>query len=226
MEQLIPENTPLQHLLDLGTNLNEKVLRQFLGGFGFTKDTVTQPVKNFSGGEKARLILAMLVFQKPNLLVLDEPTNHLDLDMREELSLALQTFSGAVLLVSHDRHLLQTVVDELWLIQDKKVKRFDGDLNDYTKLLANDGDTINRAKAKQTSTAPIQRTKQNSDLKKIEKLLSAHYARKTEIEAELSKINMKDNPTRFAELIAEFTAEDDKIKKLESDWMKLCETTI
>jgi ATP-binding cassette subfamily F protein 3 len=223
MEQLIPDNTPLQHLMDFGTNLNEKVLRQFLGGFGFTKDTVTQPVKNFSGGEKARLILAMLVFQKPNLLVLDEPTNHLDLDMREELSLALQTFSGAVLIVSHDRHLLQTVVDELWLIQDKKVKRFDGDLNDYTKLLANDGDTVNRAKAKQTSASPAKQTKQNSDLKKIEKSLNTHYERKKEIEAELSKINMQDNPTRFAELIAEFTAEDDKIKKLESDWIKLCE---
>ncbi len=106
-------------------------MRNYLGGFGFKGERVDEPVEPFSGGEKARLVLALLVYQKPNLLLLDEPTNHLDLQMRHALSVALQGFTGAMVIVSHDRHLLKTVTDELVIVHDGKAEEFDGDLDDY-----------------------------------------------------------------------------------------------
>ena len=113
----------------------ESSLRGYLGGFGFTGDRVEEPVAPFSGGEKARLVLALLIFQKPNLLLLDEPTNHLDLEMRHALSMALQEFVGAMVIVSHDRHLLKSVTDQLVLVDNGNVDTFDGDLDDYAKSL-------------------------------------------------------------------------------------------
>jgi ATP-binding cassette subfamily F protein 3 len=135
LEQLVPEQTALQHLRLLDKNAREASLRAFLGGFGFTGDRVEEPVAPFSGGEKARLVLALLIYQKPNLLLLDEPTNHLDLEMRHALSMALQEFVGAMVLVSHDRHLLKSVTDQLILVDNGKADAFDGDLDDYTKRL-------------------------------------------------------------------------------------------
>lgn len=129
--------SPLLHLQRLATKEKEKeqALRDFLGRFGFNGDRVKQVVEPFSSGEKARLALALLVWQKPNLLLLDEPTNHLDIDMREALIIALQFFAGAVVVVSHDRHLLRTVVDELYIVHDGKIATFDGDLDDYQRYL-------------------------------------------------------------------------------------------
>ncbi len=135
LEALDIEATPLLHLQRLAPKASEQALRNYLGGFGFRGDTVLAPVAPFSGGEKARLALALVVWQKPNLLLLDEPTNHLDLDMREALVFAIQAFKGAVVLVSHDRHLLSTVVDEFYLVRGGKVAPFDGDLEDYHKIL-------------------------------------------------------------------------------------------
>jgi len=117
----------------------EQVLRDFLAGFGFRGERVFEPCAPFSGGEKARLVLALICFRRPNLLLLDEPTNHLDLDMRESLAFALQDFSGAVVLVAHDRHLLRTVADELWLVAADHARPFDGDLDDYASWLVQDG---------------------------------------------------------------------------------------
>jgi len=123
------------HLQRLSPEAKEQELRNFLGGFGFQGDEVLAAVGRFSGGEKARLALAMIAWKKPNLLLLDEPTNHLDLEMRHALTLALQGFSGAVIVVSHDRHLLNNTVDEYWLVADGKVQDFDGDLSDYAHWL-------------------------------------------------------------------------------------------
>src|SRR5690606_40590811 len=109
----------------------EQELRDFLGSFRFVGDMVTQPVGLMSGGEKARLVLALLVWQRPNLLLLDEPTNHLDLTTREALSMALNSFEGTLMLVSHDRALLRAVCDEFWLVGRGRVEPFDGDLDDY-----------------------------------------------------------------------------------------------
>ncbi len=135
LEQLDAGQSALQHLRLLDKKSRESELRGYLGGFGFTGDRVEEPVAPFSGGEKARLVLALLIFQKPNLLLLDEPTNHLDLEMRHALSMALQEFSGAMVIVSHDRHLLKSVTDQLILVDHGKVDTFEGDLDDYARRL-------------------------------------------------------------------------------------------
>ncbi len=133
------DDGPLMHMVrlarDVGPPGREQELRDFLGSFRFVGDMVNQAVGSLSGGEKARLVLAMLVWQRPNLLLLDEPTNHLDLDTREALSMALNEFEGTVMLVSHDRALLREVCDEFWLVAKGKVEPFDGDLDDYQKWL-------------------------------------------------------------------------------------------
>ena len=136
LEQLRPEWTPLEHLRHEYPQVPEQELRDFLGGFGFVGDMALSPVAPFSGGEKARLALALLVYRRPNLLLLDEPTNHLDLDMRDALALALQDFEGAMVVVSHDRHMLRTTADRLWLVHGGRVEEFPDSLDDYPRWLA------------------------------------------------------------------------------------------
>ena len=149
---------PLEHMVrlarDVGPPGREQELRDFLGQFRFAGDMVSQQVGSLSGGEKARLVLAMLVWQRPNLLLLDEPTNHLDLNTREALSLALNEFEGTVMLVSHDRALLREVCDEFWLVADGVVKPFDGDLDDYQRWLLDQSREAARAAKKGTAPAP------------------------------------------------------------------------
>ena len=139
MDVLRPDEGPLMHMIrlakEVSPNAREQELRDFLGQFRFVGDMVNQEVGSLSGGEKARLVLAMLVWQRPNLLLLDEPTNHLDLQTREALSMALNEFEGTVMLVSHDRALLREVCDEFWLVADGKLAPFDGDLDDYQRWL-------------------------------------------------------------------------------------------
>jgi len=136
LEVLRLDETPLQHMQRIDARTREQELRDFLGGFDFSGDMAVSQVANFSGGERARLALALVVWERPNLLLLDEPTNHLDLEMREALALALQEFEGAMVLVSHDRHLLRTTTDTLALVADGRVQPFDGDLDDYRDWLA------------------------------------------------------------------------------------------
>jgi ATP-binding cassette subfamily F protein 3 len=143
LDVLHPNDNPLEHMIRLAKELGpnsgepsrEQDLRNYLGTFNFTGDMVKQAVGTMSGGEKARLVLAMIVWQRPNLLLLDEPTNHLDLATREALSMALNEFEGTVMLVSHDRALLRAVCDEFWMVGRGKVEPFDGDLDDYQKYL-------------------------------------------------------------------------------------------
>ena len=143
LDVLRPQDTPLEHMVRLARETGqaaseaarEQQLRNFLGGFNFPGEMVTQPVGQFSGGEKARLVLAMIVWQRPNLLLLDEPTNHLDLNTREALAVALNEFEGTLMLVSHDRALLRSVCDEFWLVARGGVTPFDGDLEDYQRYL-------------------------------------------------------------------------------------------
>jgi ATP-binding cassette subfamily F protein 3 len=130
------DSSPLQHLARLAPQTREQELRNYLGGFGFGGDRVMDTVEPMSGGEKARLALALIVWQKPNLLLLDEPSNHLDVETREALTTALAEFGGSMLLVSHDRHLLRTTVDSFWIVTDGGVQEFDGDLEDYRDWLA------------------------------------------------------------------------------------------
>ncbi|MFN3860066.1 MAG: ATP-binding cassette domain-containing protein [Roseateles sp.] len=157
LDVLRPDEGPLEHMVRLAREVGpagrEQELRDFLGQFRFTGDMVNQRVGSLSGGEKARLVLAMLVWQRPNLLLLDEPTNHLDLNTREALSMALNEFEGTVMLVSHDRALLREVCDEFWLVADGVVKPFDGDLDDYQRWLLDQSKEAARAAKKQPAAA-------------------------------------------------------------------------
>ncbi|MFD1008882.1 ABC transporter ATP-binding protein [Oceanisphaera ostreae] len=148
LESLHLDSSPLMHLSRIDPKASEQSLRDYLGGFDFRGDKVKDPVGPFSGGEKARLVLALIVYQKPNLLLLDEPTNHLDLDMREALTMALQYFEGAMVIVSHDRHLLRATTDEFYLVDNGKVQPFDGDIEDYHQWL------VAQDKASQPESSP------------------------------------------------------------------------
>jgi ATP-binding cassette, subfamily F, member 3 len=140
LEQLDPDASALLHVQRLAQSLgqrpSEQEQRDYLAGYGFRGNRVFEKVAPFSGGEKARLALALVAYTRPNLLLLDEPTNHLDLEMRQALAMALQDYTGAVVLVSHDRHLLTTVSDRFLLVSDGRVRDFDGDLDDYARWLA------------------------------------------------------------------------------------------
>lgn len=137
LEELDDKLSPLQTIQALSPKEREQTIRDFLGGFNFIGDLALNPITHFSGGEKARLALAKLVWKKPNLLLLDEPTNHLDLNMRAAIEMALQTYEGALILISHDRHLLRTAVDDFYLVYKGEVKPFTGDLSDYHQWLMN-----------------------------------------------------------------------------------------
>ena len=197
------DDGPLAHMIrlarDVGPPGREQELRDFLGTFRFTGEMAAQPVGSLSGGEKARLVLAMLVWQRPNLLLLDEPTNHLDLDTREALSMALNEFEGSVMLVSHDRALLREVCDEFWLVADGGVRPFDGDLDDYQRWLldaARDHAKALReaAKPKAGPAAQPSRQRPGDDAKPlqkqialIEQALEARNAERATIEARLHR---------------------------------------
>ena len=134
---------------------DEQKIRDHLGSFGFQGDRAFEPVARFSGGEKARLTLALLVARRPNLLLLDEPTNHLDIEMRQALTVALQSFEGGMVVVSHDRHLIKSVADTLWLVADGKLQEFAGDLDDYQRWLRSRGSAAPAGAA--TKAAPPRR---------------------------------------------------------------------
>ena len=156
IERLRPDDTPIGHVTRLAREINSRAkegeLRAFLGRFDFSGDMAVSKIAPFSGGEKARLALAMIVFRRPNLLLLDEPTNHLDLEMRESLTMALAQFDGTLILVSHDRHLLRSTADEFILVADGKVEPFNGDLDDYRQWL----EQRTRAAARQAAKAQPQ----------------------------------------------------------------------
>ncbi|MBE1300443.1 MAG: ATP-binding cassette domain-containing protein [Alteromonadaceae bacterium] len=164
LEHLHLSSSPLEHLRTLDPQAKEQFLRDFLGGFGFHGDQALEPVEPMSGGEKARLALALVVYQRPNLLLLDEPTNHLDLTSRTALTLALQEYPGAIILVSHDRFLLEAVCDDFYLVAERTVTPFDGDLNDYQKLILAGNKNAQEGAKQNTGTDKVQR----KDIKRLE----------------------------------------------------------
>ena len=188
LEQLDAADSPLGNLKRVGSALaaraTEQELRDFLAGFGFRGDRVFDPVAPFSGGEKARLVLALVTFLRPNLLLLDEPTNHLDLEMRQALAMALQDFAGAVVLVSHDRHLLRTVADEFRVVHAGRVEPFDGDLEDYASWLQNQNPNENES----ARTADTELSRESSDARKQRKREEAERRnRLTPLKAQIAK---------------------------------------
>jgi ATP-binding cassette subfamily F protein 3 len=147
MDILNERESPAWHLRELSPTIAEPALRRFLGQFQFQNDRVFEPITYFSGGEKTRLALALMVWQRPNLLLMDEPTNHLDMEMREALIIALQDYEGAVVLISHDRHLLRTCVDDLYLVYENEVKPFPGSIDDYPAWWKSEQDAKSASKA-------------------------------------------------------------------------------
>ena len=172
LEQLRPDESPLQHLVRLDPTATEQELRDYIGGFDFRGDMATRAIEPFSGGEKSRLALALMIRTKPNLLLLDEPTNHLDLEMREALTFALQDFEGGVVFVSHDRHLLRTCADELLLVADGEVTEFDGDLDDYAAWLAARRNA-DKAPEPEVATEKTERLQQRADARASRQALLA-----------------------------------------------------
>ncbi|AYH43677.1 ATP-binding cassette domain-containing protein [Azoarcus sp. DN11] len=242
LDVLRPEDNPLEHMvrmaregLPAGQSGREQDLRTFLGTFNFSGDMVQQPVGTMSGGEKARLVLCMLVWQRPNLLLLDEPTNHLDLATREALAMALNEFEGTVMLVSHDRALLRSVCDEFWLVARGGVEPFDGDLDDYQRYLL---DEARRAREELKASlkspkreaapapAPAHRVSPEKlkslrrDLGKLEQTILEVQARKHATEA---RLDGSPSVQQLAELGKELQQIEETLNAHEDSWLQLSE---
>jgi len=238
LEQLHLDETPLWHLQQIDKHATEKELRNFLGGFDFCGDKVVETVKPFSGGEKARLVLALIVYKNPNLLLLDEPTNHLDLEMCHALSVALQDFQGAMVVVSHDRHLLRSVTDTLLLVANEKVVPFDGDLDDYRTLLteqkrANDAqnapekvENVSRKDQRKLDAERRQKQKPLLDaLKKAEAAVEKYHTLQRELEAQLAdpEIYADSEKARLRTVLERKAQVDKDLEDAELTWMDLQE---
>ena len=181
LEALDLEASPVLHIQRMSPRASEQDIRNFLGSFGFHGERALEEVRDFSGGEKARVALALLAWQKPNLLVLDEPTNHLDLEVRHALTLALQAYDGALLIVSHDRHLLRNTVDAFYLVDEGRLTEFDGDLADYERWLSQRRDAS-------TDNAPAIATEKHIDKKERRQNNAERRAKEKTVRAAISKL--------------------------------------
>ena len=239
LDQLRLDQSPLEHIQRVDPQAREQSLRDYLGGFGFVGDRALGPVAPLSGGEKARLVLALLIRRRPNLLLLDEPTNHLDLEMRHALSEALQEFEGALVLVSHDRHLLRVTTDQLILVHGGSAEPFDGDLDEYPTWLAARNMEARADKAR-TSGAPIPDRKEQrrleasarqrlqplrSRLRKLEERLSALSDRQRELETRLLDTSLyeEDAKSRLMTLLSEKRDVDAELQGVEQAWLEVSE---
>jgi ATP-binding cassette subfamily F protein 3 len=188
LELLRPEHSPIDHLRDHAPEDREQDHRNYLGRFGFGGERIFEPVAPFSGGERARLVLALMIRQGPNLLLLDEPTNHLDLEMRQALSIALIEYSGALVVISHDRHLLRSVCDELLIVHDGIVDRFDRSLDDYPAWLKEQDEKADQSTAKwqDTPAKPVNKKQQRQEQAQRRQQLKPLYDKVKNIEQRLA----------------------------------------
>lgn len=239
LEQLRPDESPLQHMQRLDKETREQDFLNYLGGFDFKGEMARSPCGNFSGGEKSRLALALLIWSRPNLLLLDEPTNHLDLEMRHALTLALQGYQGGVILVSHDRALLRATCDQFKLVADGTIKDFDGDLDDYKNWLASQKNVV--AAASQAEKNPQANTKNNDraaqkllrqarinerrpllkQAAQLEQLLAALNQEKTALDVQLSAPDFYQNPDKsLIQTSLKKQAElNSQIEEVELNWL-------
>jgi ATP-binding cassette, subfamily F, member 3 len=231
VESLHEGQSPLWHLKEVAPDVGEQALRNYLGTWNFAGDRAFEPVDGFSGGERARLALAIIAYNKPNVMLLDEPTNHLDLEMREALAEALSEFEGAIVMVSHDRHLIGLVCDTFWRVADGKVEAFDGDLDEYAAWLRARGNKASDTKT--PAVKPVKATALRTDnemrgLRKrfqtIEAELEKYKAEKSQIEMQFS--NEEFCRTKVKELPALSVKQDSVIKNietLEAEWLEIYE---
>lgn len=238
LDTLRDDQSPLWHIQKLSPEAKEQDIRRFLGGFLFTGDMATQNIAPFSGGEKARLALAMLVWQKPNLLLLDEPTNHLDLDMRHALTLALQSFQGALILVSHDRSLIEATTDQFLIIDKGSLKTFDGDLNDYRQYRLtqatpenanNPSSSLTNQNRKEIKRQEAQwrqeRTRRSKPIlqriEQIEKQIEQHTQAQRAHDEFLSQESsyLPENKTQLQEVLAQAAEIKVELNRLEAAWL-------
>jgi ATP-binding cassette subfamily F protein 3 len=243
LDVLRPADNPLEHMTrlarEVGPQAREQEIRNFLGTFNFTGEMVRQAVGTMSGGEKARLVLSMMVWQRPNLLLMDEPTNHLDLATREALSMALNEFEGTVMLVSHDRALLRAVCDEFWLVGRGVIAPFDGDLDDYQRYLLDEAKRL-REQAKLDRTAALvkpvpvaeprkhdgqQRQQVSARLKPLRKELEQADQRMAQLSQEKSvleeRLSRKLPAAELAEGGKRLKVINDELAGLEERWLAL-----
>jgi ATP-binding cassette subfamily F protein 3 len=241
LEQLTKGNSPVQHLKQLNPALTEQEARNYLGSFGFNGDQSLDVIDAFSGGEKARLVLALLVYQQPNLLLMDEPTNHLDIEMRQALTIALQSFDGAMILISHDRHLLKASCDDLYLVDSGSVTAFNDDLEGYHQWLleqnsskekSEDDNKQHSAQAKkEQKRIEAEMRKELSPIKKqadaLEKQQAKYSNSLAEIEETLADTELynPENKAKLTGVLAQQTEYKSKLEELELAWFE-CEEQI
>lgn len=247
LDQLRTDETPLEHMKRLAPDVREQDLRDFLGIYRFSGDFASSLVGPMSGGEKARLALALIAWKKPNLLVLDEPTNHLDMETREALTMALSTFEGAVLIVSHDRHLLRAATERLWLVHEGRVDEYDGDLDDYAELVlehrrttaaveraerlaAKEAPSFNKKEARRQEAQERQRIAElrkplKKELDKVEKELSRKSEALKALAARLAdpELYSSADPDEVARVTREHGELAPQVEELEMRWLELSE---
>ena len=242
LETLNMNESALWHIQKISPEVREQEIRDFLGQFNFQGSRVDESIAPFSGGEKARLCLALIIWQKPNLLLLDEPTNHLDLDTRQALSQALQDYTGSMLLVSHDRTLLSACCDELWLVDNKRIDLFDGDLTDYKNWLLNATAAENKVETDATSgehsrQAKAQKKKLEAQIRNklspLKKQISQNETKTNDLQLKLEKVEQRlsdseiyeqSNKSLLTELLNEQRTLEQSINQLEEQWFELHET--
>lgn len=224
------------HLQRISPKATEQEIRNFLGGFGFSGDRAFEEITHFSGGEKARLAIAIVAWQKPNLLILDEPTNHLDLEVRHALTLALQAYEGSIVVVSHDRHLLKNTVDQFVLVDNHRVEEFDGTLSDYQAFLNNKNASSKSSEntAKESTTRPDKRELRQAAaavreqlkpltnaIKKLEKLIETKQAELEKIETKLADSSVYDGPAEdLQKLLKEQASVKQALDQAEEEWLE------
>ena len=245
LDTLRAEESALWHMQKIAPEQTEQQVRDYLGSFAFHGDKVNQAVKSFSGGEKARLVLALIVWQRPNLLLLDEPTNHLDLDMRQALTEALVDYEGSLVVVSHDRHLLRNTVEEFYLVHDKQVEEFKGDLDDYQKwlteqnsqLISKSNDEIEGTENATSNQNRKEQTRREAELRQqtapfrkkivqLEDKMDKYSQQLVEIENQLSDSELynAENKEKLTALLNEQVTVKKSLEIVEADWMIAQET--
>ena len=226
VDDLDLQKNAIQHIQSIDEKATEAEIRNFLGGFNFRDNKAKDAIKNFSGGEKARLALAKIAFLKPNLLLMDEPTNHLDMDMRQALTVALQDFSGAILLISHDRHLLANTVDEFLIIDKGRLSRFNGDLEDYRTLILKGSVNNESLKDKKDSRSKLQKKEVKSiktNIISLEKTLKRLQRKLSEVNDKLNSPDSynEDSGNNLHDLLREQVNLISEIENAEQEWLEL-----